>query len=115
MNKGILIFAFVFVFICGFMGILFASTVLHEYSHMRDMRATGANFSDETIVINIPLELKDMVWESGGVYSTKVNLENLKIANEKMKWTEYKAYTISLLMIAIFFICMMIILMEGVK
>lgn len=116
MNKPLLV-CYIIVFFFGIMGTFFVGTILHEYSHMKDLRGANVSLGNETIRINIPLEWKKALLETEGVYSVKTKLSEHDIIEKKMKYTELKAYAISISLIFLFMFALFFIewKMEGYK
>lgn len=102
--RKLLIFSYLIVFLFGLLGIIFFSTIIHEYQHMRDFRNTNITLEDEKIVINVPLKWKNIM-DTEGVYSIKIKLSEYDSAQEQTKYTEFKAYTFSIILICIFTLC----------
>lgn len=115
--RKLLFFSYLIVFCFGIIGILFFSTVVHEYSHMKDYRNLNIDLQNESIIINIPLEWKNAIWETQGVYSVYTKVKNHDQVVKGTKYTEIKAYFISIVLILIFYVCFMYITykMEGYR
>ena len=107
---------FTLLFIFGIIGAIFVGTVLHEYSHMNDIRSSGIPLQSEKIDIHIPLDWKDLVSPdfASGSYEFTLDYTNkdIKIVDNIKKYTEIKAYAISILFLIIFVACFAYVLLK---
>jgi len=109
--------AFTILCVFAFMGSIFAGTILHEYSHYYDYRNVRDKLSDQVICTYYqPLEFKwDEILYSYGSYSFKVNssdTETIKEIERIDKYTEWKAYFISTIVVIIFTVVMFMVLFK---
>jgi hypothetical protein len=78
-----------------FNGVLITSIVMHELSHKEDLK----KYVDDDYICIVGLDKVNFL-NSGGMYTYK-HSENKEIINNIEKWTEYKAYSISFLIVIV--------------
>lgn len=110
-------FCFGFLVLTSFIGNLFIITVVHEYQHMYEYRATNFELENESIIINIPLNVNEFgdLFKLKGTYSASVNHEDYLLLEKEVKYTEYKAYAVSIILILILTIFILVVLNELLK
>ncbi|MFH1425504.1 MAG: hypothetical protein ABIG28_02120 [archaeon] len=98
---------FFVLIVFAFVGSLVAGTVIHEYSHAYDFRNVSQD--EEICGLVLPNSSEDLLNMSGalGYFNFSYNSEDKEIVNEINKYTETKAYTLT--MLPILLVCVSII------
>ena len=102
-------FAFMILIVFGLIGALIAGIILHEYSHASDFNSVA---KDEKICgLVLPNNIKDIRNSELGSYTFTYysNPLNEQKVTEIKRYTELKAYSITFLVAALFFLCVVIL------
>lgn len=103
--------SFAILVLFGVLGALFLATVLHEFFHYSDLGDTVN--PEEICLFNLDLTEKtplDSLFKTiSGHYAFTLNQNKTDEYLEIQKTTETKAYTISILIMLLFFVCYIIV------
>ena len=90
--------AIIIVLLFSLFGVIIFQALVHELSHKQDFKGIAIN--DSICLLNYPQSF----WDLEGSYNYQYT--NNIAEQEVMKYTEYKAYTISFLILMIYFTCL---------
>jgi len=88
-------FAIIILFLFSLFGVIIFQALVHELSHKQDFKDVVINGS--ICLLNYPSSLWDLEASYDYQYTNKT------AEQEVMKYTEYKAYTISFLILIVYF------------
>ena len=101
--------AFIILVAFAFLGAIVAGIIFHEYSHAYDFKGLVQN--EKICGLVLPAKLSDITSGEGGYYSFSVDKDSSnseKIQNID-KYTELKAYSVTILVLSIFMACVSIV------
>lgn len=90
-------------------GMFFLNILFHELSHKNDFK--GMVEDGETCILNYP----ESIYSAAGYYTFHYNQSNEDNVKDIDEHTEYKAYFISIAIIATFFIALLILLLNRLE
>lgn len=99
--------AFIIIIAFGLFGAFVLSVVLHEYSHVSDFNGIAEN--GQVCGLVLPQNASYLLNADAGYYSFSYEKNNTAQVQSIEKYTEYKAYSIALLVLMIFFISSLIV------
>lgn len=102
---------FVLLVLLAGIGMLYFSTLFHEYVHYHDYKDVRESFVEQELCLfNIPIEnvtLNKILFGASGYYGFSYDGRDDELIQEIdkiSKWTEYKAYAVSFLVMIVYFI-----------
>lgn len=103
--------AFYILVVFGFVGMISLGIMLHELSHRTDFQSIAVD--GHICFLDIPnnMTLKEFIGLTA-YYEPVIYEQNATQYREIGKYTEFKAYTISFGLLAIFFVCLMLVLLR---
>lgn len=104
------IIAQIIIFIFSLFGLVIFTSTIHELSHKQDLKEIAED--DSICILNWPLNasIKSFYNAPIGYYKHYVNSTNLDEYDKIKKYTEFKAYTTTIIIIITYFVCLFFIL-----
>ena len=105
----------VFLFLFALFGTVMSGIILHELSHKKDFQ--GLVFDDSLCLLAYPgnITVKELFHSCAGYYSFYTKPGNETQVEEIAKYTEVKAYSITIGVVAVFIFCVIIVFYVRLK